>query len=58
MLPKLGNDFHDVYAELEKILAEDPNRVQAYAEAAENPVQVGNVVQGKKPSNFPIIDCY
>ena len=47
VLPKLGNDFHDVYAELEKILAEDPNRVQqAYAEAAEDPIQVGNVVQG------------
>ena len=47
VLPKMGEDFHDVYAELEKILAEDPNRVQAFAEAADTPVEVGNVVQGK-----------
>ncbi len=48
-IPKIKDDFHDVFAELEKEMAEDPDRkVQAFAEAAEAPVEVGLNVLNRK----------
>ena len=45
-VPKLKDDFHDVFAQLEKEMAIDPDKI-AFAEAAESPIEVGNVVKGK-----------
>ena len=35
-MPKLRDNFHDVFAELEKELAKDPN--MAFSEAADSPI--------------------
>lgn len=45
-IPKLKDNFHDVFAELEKEMAEDPDRI-AFAEAADSPVRVENALKGK-----------
>lgn len=47
VIPKVGDDFHDVFAELEKQLALDPNKV-AFAESADAPVEVGNVLKSDR----------
>ena len=41
MIPKLKSNFHDVFAELEKEMAEDPERKIAFADGADNPVIIG-----------------
>ena len=46
-MPKLKSNFHDVFAELEKEMAEDPGRKIAFADAADNPVMIGDVVKGQ-----------
>ena len=47
IVPKLKSNFHDVFAELEKEMAEDPGRKIAFADAADNPVMIGDVVKGQ-----------
>ena len=46
IVPKLKSNFHDVFAELEKEMAEDPRKI-AFAEAADNPVLISDVVKGE-----------
>ena len=47
IVPKLKSNFHDVFAELEKEMAEDPRKI-AFAEAADNPVLISDVVKGEE----------
>ena len=49
ILPKLKNDFHDAFAELEKEMAEDPSRKIAFSEAADDPVEIGEQNYLKSP---------
>ena len=44
MIPKLKSNFHDVFAELEKEMAEDPERKIAFADGADNPVIIGEAI--------------
>ena len=47
VVPKLKSDFHDVFAELEKELAKNPN--MAYSEAEDTPLDVvDTLVKGKR----------
>ena len=52
-VPKVKDNFHDVFAELQKEMGEEPvERKVGFSEAADDPVVVGNVVKGKTLHRF------